>query len=98
MALAKKSSPESSTQAKPQPLQTSLPQHHTTNHVLANVKRKEVISPTGASTATAKPKAAPPPPPAPTFDINDIYNKIHNEKKLKEKQVKQRLLDFFFLA
>jgi hypothetical protein len=88
LALAKKPSMD----ARPQ---APLPHPHTST---TNIKK--VISPTSATTVKQRepvqpvslppaPAPAPAPTPvAPTFDINDIYNKIHNEKKLKEQQVR----------
>jgi hypothetical protein len=80
LAIAKNDTP---TQPKPH-------SHiHNTNHI-PNRKPKELISPVTHTTAPPKPKE-PVVPAAKSFDINDLYNQIHNERKLKEQQVRLTL-------
>lgn len=75
--------------AKKSPTEQARPQTQHTQPQSAGIKRKEMISPTSATSIT---KPSPVTPQVPAFDINDIYNKIHNEKKLKEQKVNSCIL------
>lgn len=93
--MAKKSPTETTTPTAATTVNTTaqhkphLQQTHHTNYIK---KPKEIISPSVSTTSLhqSPPPQASPAPPAPKaqpFDINVLYNQIHNEKKLKEQQV-----------
>lgn len=80
LAIAKNDTP--TTQSKPH-----LHIHNNTNHI-PHRKPKELISPVTHIPTVVPPKPKEPvAPAAKSFDINDLYNQIHNERKLKEQQV-----------
>ncbi|KAI8643214.1 Bromodomain-containing protein [Parasitella parasitica] len=94
LALAKKSPTEAAT-APAAPVAKAATQHkptlQQTHHTNYNKKPKEIISPS-ASTPNLHHSPPPQPPQAPKaqpFDINVLYNQIHNEKKLKEQQKRE---------
>ncbi|CEP16414.1 hypothetical protein [Parasitella parasitica] len=97
LALAKKSPTEVSNMSTAATTKMALqhkPTLQQTHHTNYSKKPKEIVSP---SCSTSNPQHSPPPqPPQPPnppkaqpFDINVLYNQIHNEKKLKEQQKRE---------